>query len=98
MEININSIEITSHFKQAYKNVAEVVILNYGIETIQVIHKNVVFDIPGTSLVNGTAVPSMPFVISCFGLRINSVEIEIKFPSTRGRAVINTSIINNDKC
>lgn len=94
--VNTNSQEVTSNFKQVFNDAVEVAILNYGADPIQLIHKGVSFEIPSTSTVNGTVVPSMPFVISCHGLVIKSVPIEIIFPSGTGRAVINTSLI--DKC
>lgn len=95
-KVNTNSQEVNKNFKNTYTDAVEVAILNYSAGAIELTHKGVKFEIPGTSLVNGTAVPSMPFVISCYGRIIKSVPIEINFPTGSGKAIINTSLI--DKC
>jgi hypothetical protein len=96
MEVSINSQEIASDYKNVFENVIEIVILNYSEGAIKLIQKGVTVEIPGATSINGTVVPSLPFAISCFGLPIKSIPIEIKFPTKRGRVVINSSII--EKC
>lgn len=89
--VNTNSIRITEYFQQTFKNVNEIEILNFDTESIFVNHKNVIFEIPGASIINKVLVPTIPFIINALGNEIDEVKIEITFPNLTGNAVVNSS-------
>ncbi len=92
-KVSTNSIRITKNFQETFYNVVEISVMNYGLQTILVNHKDVVFEVPGASIVNSVYVPIAPFVINALGNEINEVKLEITFPDSVGNAVINSSQI-----
>jgi hypothetical protein len=89
--VSTNSVKVTKYFQQTFKNVNEICVLNYDTESIFVTHKDVIFEVPGASIVNRVSVPSIPFIINGLGNEIDEVKIEITFPNLIGNAVVNSS-------
>ncbi len=89
--VSTNSIRVTEFFQQTFNNVNEIEILNYDTLSIFVNHKDVIFEVPPASIINGSTVPSIPFIINALGNEINEVKIEITFPNLIGNAVVNSS-------